>query len=243
MAAATGSLVESDGGGSAPRHTRTGGAIWRRLGILSFLVAAVMCAGFGTAFWTGTAQAQEGSDGIAVVSRIAGSVDRLRDGTSAGLKVGDPVHSADQVVTGPDGRVRLQFQNGSILVVGPGSNLTIASYDLQAAQNPGALLRLAQGIMRLMVTTLPAEAGFSVDAPTAIAAVRGTTFIVEASAANTAVFVINGAVTVASKQPAVEQVHLHRNQGTDVAAGSAPTPPAVWGQDRVVNVLAQTDFP
>lgn len=189
------------------------------------------------------ASADAASDAVAVVSRLAGSVDRQRDGTGTGLKVGDPVHSTDRIVTGSDGRIRLQFQDGSTLVVGPGSDLLIASYDLHAARNPGALLRLAQGILRLVVATLPAQAGMTVEAPTAIAAVRGTAFIVEASASNAGVFVIDGSVMVDSREAGLGSVRLHRDQGSDVAAGSPPTPPATWGQDRIVRVLQQTDFP
>lgn len=190
-----------------------------------------------------TASAESASDAVAVVSRIAGQVDRHRDGSGTGLKVGDPVHSTDRIVTGADGRIRLQFKDGSTLVIGPGSDLAIASYDLHAAQNPGALLRLAQGILRLVVVTLPAQAGMTVEAPTAIAAVRGTAFIVEADPANTGVFVIDGSVMVESRETGLGGVRLHRDQGSDVAAGSAPTPPANWGRDRVVKVLQQTDFP
>lgn len=212
--------------------------------LLAFLAALAVYAGPGVAdgAWPGPNAAQAAADSVAVVSRLAGTVERQAGSRRVALRVGDPVHTDDDIVTGDDGRVRLRFQDGSTVVVGPGSSLKVAAYDYDSGARPGGLLRLAQGILRALVDTLPGNASFTVNSPTAVAAVRGTSFIVEAEAENTAVFVIDGVVLVDSAQPDGEAVTVRANEGTDVAQGAQPTPPGPWGSPRIRRVLELTQF-
>ncbi|MFC3226074.1 FecR domain-containing protein [Marinibaculum pumilum] len=205
------------------------------VGLGTWLAMPVLSGGSGPA---GAALAA--ADRIAVASKVSGTVHRESAGQRIDLNVGDPIHSADHVLTGQDGRVRLQFPDGSTVVVGPGSDLEVASYDMKSETKPGGLLRLAEGILRAIVDTMPANGQFAVAAPTAVAAVRGTAFVVEASADNTGVFVIDGIVSVSAASGAGGPVTVQNNRGTDVPKGGTPTPPAAWGTDRIKKVFALT---
>lgn len=228
---------------SAPceaRRSRLSGRRVRAIG-LAVLVAVGM-AGSQAAV---AAADQSAAGQVAVASRISGTVERLSQGNRIALHVGDPVHASDHILTSADGRVRLQFPDGSTLVVGPASDLQVAAYDMKAQSQAGALLRLAQGIVRAIVDSMPGNSQFRIAAPTAVAAVRGTSFIVQADKDNAGVFVIDGFVYVDTPQGAGsdssgDAVTVQNSQGTDVPRGGKPGAPGPWSTERIQAVFALT---
>ncbi len=82
-----------------------------------------------------------------------------------------------------------------------------------------------------------------VQAPTAIAAVRGTDWMVWITRDATAVFVEDGSVAVTNAGPNAKQVIVPKGQGTDVNTGQQPTNPAPWAYERVIDLRKQTDYP
>lgn len=207
-------------------------------GVLAALCAAVVLAGPDA---SGDVAAAHAADEAAVVARLAGQVERQGAQGKGPLQDGDAVRARDRIVTGDDGKVRLRFQDGSSIVIGPSSELEVAAYGFDGPQ-PGIGLRLNRGIVEALVETMPAGATFSIASPAAIAAVHGTAFIVQADASATGVFVIDGSVFVDSIGSRAEPVLVHNDQGTDVRSGQAPTEPAAWGDERIRAAFALTRF-
>ncbi|EHS52557.1 FecR protein [Rhizobium sp. PDO1-076] len=112
----------------------------------------------------------------------------------------------------------------------------------------GAILGLQQeaGQARPMVSIAgkaiaievePNSGPFQILTPHAIAAVRGTSYIVDVAGDKTSVFVISGDVAV-SRLDASQEVTLESGEGVDVLPGQ-PMAVLSWGQQRVNNLLAR----
>jgi hypothetical protein len=107
----------------------------------------------------------------------------------------------------------------------------------QGQERPKALLLDAGA---LMIEFHPSEAvkNFQILTPFAIAAVRGTKWIVEAHPRQTSTFVIFGEVEV-SRRYAEGSVILAQGQGADVSLGVGPITAKNWPPRRVSALLAR----
>ncbi len=108
--------------------------------------------------------------------RLAGRPDRPAPG--------DAVREGDRLQTGRQGAVNLVLRDGTVLAVGPNSEVDLSEFQFNATTQEGsALVNLLRGSVRvitgLMVKTQPER--FQVRTPTAVVGVRGTDFIVEAN--------------------------------------------------------------
>jgi len=83
---------------------------------------------------------------------------------------------------------------------------------------------------------LSPRSGFVVVTPQAIAAVRGTKWAVDVQGGKTAVFVVNGIVSV-EKTVSGDLVNLRRGQGVDVDRSAAPLVVKRWPAARVAALL------
>lgn len=84
----------------------------------------------------------------------------------------------------------------------------------------------------------PGRRGFQVLTPQAIAAVRGTRWVVDVDGPKTAVFVVDGRVTV--RRPASRRgVVLQPGEGVDVTEGAASLVVRRWPAARVSALLAR----
>ena len=85
---------------------------------------------------------------------------------------------------------------------------------------------------------LSPRSGFVVVTPQAIAAVRGTKWAVDVQGGKTAVFVVNGIVSV-EKTVSGDLVNLRRGQGVDVDRSAAPLVVKRWPAARVAALLGR----
>jgi ferric-dicitrate binding protein FerR (iron transport regulator) len=92
-----------------------------------------------------------------------------------------------------------------------------------------------------ILVNAPARAsgrGFQISTPQALAAVRGTQWAVDVGGGRTAVFVVDGQVSV--RRPAARRgVVLGPGEGVDVAAGAAPLTVRRWPSARAAALLAR----
>jgi len=187
-------------------------------------------------------RAQDAVIGEVVALRGACTVVRAA-GTTA-LAVGAPILRADRIVTGPDGRIKVRFGDGTVIAIGSGSELVAADYAAQGGSRRSAFFSVIQGLFRATVTPGLPNSRFEVQTSTAVASVRSTDWMAQASVENTGVVVLDGAVEVASRPPAPrEAVLLRAGEGTDVPAAAVPTGPARWSQRRIDALLAATAVP
>lgn len=124
---------------------------------------------------------------------VAGSVVNIRGSVwVSGVRVSSPpvqIETRDEIVTGPDGYVKLATNEGEF-VLGPDSSLTIGEYSSFEQR-----LELLKGKLYARLAQVPEER-WKIMMPQAIAGVRGTEFVVEAGADNSTVKVLEGLVRV-----------------------------------------------
>ena len=177
-------------------------------------------------------------DPIGRVVQQEGAVTVQRAEDRVPLWPGDPVFIADRVLTGPDGRVRIAFQDESLLAIGSDSEVVVDDFRIgRDGRRLNAVISLLLGIVRAAVTPAAPSVVFDVRTRVALASARSTDWIVEAKPDHTAVFVAEGLVDVTASGG---QVLLGSGLGTDVMAGRAPTSPKRWGEARVRDVMGRT---
>ena len=177
-------------------------------------------------------------DPIGRVVQQEGAVTVQRAEDRVPLWPGDPVFIADRVLTGPDGRVRIAFQDESLLAIGSDSEVMVDDFRIgRDGRRLNAVISLLLGIVRAAVTPAAPSVVFDVRTRVAVASARSTDWIVEAKPDHTAVFVAEGLVDVTASGG---QVLLGSGLGTDVMAGRAPTSPKRWGEARVRDVMGRT---
>ncbi|MBX6368286.1 MAG: FecR domain-containing protein [Rhodospirillales bacterium] len=155
---------------------------------------------------------------------------------------GTPLSAGDVVVTGEGSKAKLLLNDGTIISVGESARLVIAQY--QSSAN-GYLTRVGaeRGALGFLFRRALDSSRFEVETETAVAAVRGTRWLVEAMPGHTAVALLSGVVAVRARGGAGGEVALDEpGEGTDVRAGAAPTPPSRWGAARFAATLARASF-
>ncbi|MCP4327819.1 MAG: FecR domain-containing protein [Alphaproteobacteria bacterium] len=174
-----------------------------------------------------------------VVQQV-GAATSERAGHRVILAIGASVYRADVIRTAEDGRVKVEFADGTIVAVGGGGELVVAEYAVDGDDRLGAILSLLRGIIRATVAAALPSAEFEVETRAAVASVRSTDFMVEAEDGHSAVVVLDGRVAVAAGAGAVV---LGPGEGTDVDQGASPTQPKSWGRKRVDSFIARTRLP
>lgn len=193
--------------------------------------------------WAGVARRLAAQEAVGQVIRAQGHVTKTSASGEVLLAAGASVAVGDTVVTAGGAKVDLRFVDGSLLTVGPSSRVEVARYAPEATGGQAeALLSLLSGIVKLIVNDGARWSRFAVETETAVASVRGTEWLVDAAKGTSAVFVLRGSVEVAGRSAEGGSVTLGPGQGTDVAAGAAPTPPKLWGAKRRFAALARVSW-
>lgn len=121
-----------------------------------------------------------------VLKSVQGQVQLQRaDGQTKAAQSGDAIHQADRLHTGPDGGASLRLRDGTVLVLGPQSQLDLKQYQFDTTTHEGNLfVSLLRGSLR-MVSGLIARKqpeAVRIDTQTATIGIRGTDFIISADA-------------------------------------------------------------
>lgn len=195
---------------------------------------------------TGPPASQTGP-AVARVAAIEGtaSVERLASRERSALALESPLYRADTVHTAAGSKVRLVFDGDTAVTLGELASLRITQI-AEAARGGTEASRLTvlAGTVRFRVRPGPPPALMETWTPTAVAAVRGTEYIVEVTAQGTAILVIDGAVAVSSYRPDVRgTVVLQAGEGTSVAPDRPPGPATRWGDARRRAVEEATRLP
>jgi ferric-dicitrate binding protein FerR (iron transport regulator) len=141
-----------------------------------------------------------------------------------------PVFLSEEVVTGVASRLGMRLGRNTTVRLGEQARLKIDRFLV----NAGGEITLQSG--PLLFDGQPRRAGVQIRSPFALIAVRGTRFFAGPSNNRFGVFVVRGAVTVAS---AGQQVIVREGEGTDIASpGAPPTPVKRWAAERIRAALA-----
>ncbi|MBA5777127.1 FecR domain-containing protein [Stappia sp. F7233] len=189
-------------------------ALWRRLALPIVLLVAM----------SGIAQARD-----CTVERMTGRDLQVSSGGGwHGVRPGDALSASSRIRTGASSRVQLRCDDGTVVTVGPSTLVDIGSLTGRGEEN--VLLRITNGIVGIVAPSRSWQS-FRVKAPTLIASVRSTTWLVEASRERSSVFVRAGSVDVRTSSGAAAT--LQPGEGID-ADGSGATPgKRSWGAARI----------
>jgi hypothetical protein len=112
------------------------------------------------------------------VSLIEGDV-RVLDRVLRGRRpaVGDPVYEGESIVTGADGEVHLDMQDGGYIGVRPGTKMQIIDFKAEGGSDDGFLLNLLEGSFRAVTGWITrGNRRAEVTTPTATIGIRGTDY-------------------------------------------------------------------
>jgi hypothetical protein len=112
------------------------------------------------------------------VSLIEGDV-RVLDRVLKGRRpaVGDPVYEGESIVTGADGEVHLDMQDGGYIGVRPATKMQIAEFKAEGGADDGFLLNLVEGSFRAVTGWITrGNRRAEVSTPTATIGIRGTDY-------------------------------------------------------------------
>ncbi len=129
----------------------------------------------------------------------------------------------------------LKCREGLTAIVEDGARFTLKDRDRNGKADAVRLRRKA-----LLLDAPPGSVpgGFAVVTPQAIAAVRGTKWVVDVGQGKTSVFVLRGRVAV-QRPASTAGVVLAPGEGVDVEAGTAPLTVKRWPAKRVTALMAR----
>jgi hypothetical protein len=132
-------------------------------------VGLVTCAGYAVA----------AGDIIGKVIAVRGKATIEREGVQVAAAVNSGIQQSDTIKTASGCRVKLLFNDDSVLTLGENSRLAIKEYFYSRDKGGKSTFNLLDGKMHTVV----GKTGFEVQTPTAIAATRGTVVYFEVSSA------------------------------------------------------------
>jgi hypothetical protein len=153
---------------------------------------------------------------------------------------GDAVRLSDTITVPPDGAMKLEMADQSVISIAPGSSLTVMQYRTNGSARD-ARLDLAQGLLRLMVPPLAGASTYAVSTSVGTAAMHsnGGDWFVAVQAGSAQVGVLHGSVTLTSAAT-TRSVMLPSHWGTRLEAGMNPVMPRVWGQVEFDGFIRRT---
>lgn len=126
----------------------------------------------------------------AKVTLVLGNAYILRDDNPAKIKIkiGDRILPNDVVITGKKSSVNIVLANRGIFKIKENSNVSLKNLVKVDDENSMATLKITAGKIVLGLQKLKKESTFAVETPTAVAGVRGTTFMVSVDKKETSAF-------------------------------------------------------
>lgn len=142
-----------------------------------WLPALLLCAASAVAMAEEPAGIVKIAEGEVAIERASGRL---------AVTPGASVLPADTIVTGASGRCGITFRDNSLLSLGPNSRLVVDSFRFDSTTHDGGFeSTLKQGKLAVVSGKIAKHAkdAMKVRTPTSILGVRGTEFVVEATAA------------------------------------------------------------
>ena len=173
--------------------------------------------------------------GIGVYTAVRGSVSVIHHAaaTTASVSLHDPVFFRDVIETQAESQTKAFFQDDSLLTVGESSRVEITEHIYNPDQSQrSVVVNLLQGKVRALVSKVfsGVNSRFEIHTPTAVAAARGTYFVVWTEGVTSGIANIgtHGNVGFTSGGQTVEVLP---GQYSLSEAGKPPLPPVVLGRN------------
>jgi hypothetical protein len=175
------------------------------------------------------------SFGLFLVVKGDVKVERLKKSTGT-VKVSDRIYPGETVVTGVDSRAKIVMSDRNIIFVSPKTRMTIAAYSEGADKNVELDLKEGKVLNNVQQKYDGEKSKFIIKTPTAVAGVRGTSFITSYDSGTkiTNVFTQTGVVTLSSlSNVAGGFVQVRRGETSSAASNAAPEPPKMIPADQM----------
>lgn len=130
----------------------------------------------------GAACAQADAE-VALLKNVSGSVRILRDKGMLDAAVGTPLRVSDRLASGPGASAGIAFKDGTLLTLGPSTELQIRDYVFRPQESRYAFaahLEKGSAIYSSGQIGKLAPEAVKVSSPTATVGVRGTRFLITA---------------------------------------------------------------
>ncbi len=126
----------------------------------------------------------------AKVTLVIGNAYILRDDnpTKIKMKIGDRILPNDVIITGKKSAVNIVLANRGIFKIKENSNVSLKNLVNIDDENNKATIKITAGKIIIGLQKLKKESTFEVETPTAVAGVRGTTFMVSVDKKETSAF-------------------------------------------------------
>lgn len=175
---------------------------------------------------------------VGEVAALRGEASAIRQGQARALSVGAKIEAGTEIRTGAQGRAKIKFVDGSVVILSDGSSLKVDGFAMgEGGKRKEAKFSLDIGLISQNVA--PSEGGsWSVRTPTVVTAVRGTEFIIEVKPDTaTDVSIQSGEVSVNSlKKTRALPVFLKTPKaGTACNAEGVCSAAKEWKEDRLQN--------
>ncbi|MCB0414357.1 MAG: FecR domain-containing protein [Bdellovibrionales bacterium] len=135
-------------------------------------------------------------------------------------KIGYRLDWKDVVKTGPEGKVKIAFQNGDSISISPGTAyfLDNSSANPQKTEKKSGVLNLLYGKARAVISKKGPRNNLKIKTKSSVAGVRGTDFVVsyQPKEAKTELFVLRGAVEVAPTGTKTKSVTVKKGQVAEI---------------------------
>jgi hypothetical protein len=141
----------------------------------------------------------------------------------------------------PGAKLKLRMDDGSLISLASGSQLTIHNFGTGTGGQKGdARLTLTTGLLRVVVSSPSQFSTFEVDCPTGKAEVRSTDWFIEAQPGSMRVGTLAGRVVMTSLATG-RSVTIPSRWGAHLEAGLDPVPARLWSAAEFADVIARTD--
>jgi hypothetical protein len=199
------------------------------------------------ALWGVPAQAEEAVGSVAALEGQA-QAQRSGEATWNALAAGSPVFLRDRLRTLADSRLKVLFGEDAVVTLGAGSELTVDEQVVPQDGGNRSYFSVLTGTVRALVSERYGAPGgsFEMETPTAVAAVRGTEFVVSHSivADETTVLGLANKTLVRAQvdEKGTRVIEVGPGEVTTVRRGAYPLAPAPASEDVLQSLGGATSL-
>ncbi|MFQ5664942.1 MAG: FecR domain-containing protein [Candidatus Binatia bacterium] len=167
---------------------------------------------------------------VGTVAAVDGTAETLHGGRWAAATNGTAIFQGDEIRTGRPGRLRIVFQDDTVLTLSDDSHIVVNEQVFRPTRGSArSVIGLLRGTLNALVSEYYRRPGaaYEVRTATAVAGVRGTDFVVQYSARDdvTKVVGISGRVEVHGVSDPTQVVFITAREVTSIPHGRLPGPP------------------